>query len=343
MKTSKTTAIALLVSFVLTACGGEANQTKKDKTVAVRTLQTGATTQGNSSSYVGSVEAKTIAKASFATAGTIKAIHVSEGQRVSAGAVIATLDPMLYNIKVQADKASYDQAVDAMARMQQMYDSKSIPEIKYIEAKSTLERAKAQYDASRRTLSDTQLKAPISGVIGKKLAQVGENIGAGMPVVTVLDTESVKVKVSVPEREIARLAIGNEGKITIPVLNNKTFSARLSERGVEADPRTRTYEAKFSLTNADRSILPGMVCNVEIELSGAASTAFVVPNNAIQLTEQGHFLWTAERGKAQRHQVQIGELTATGVEVLSGVPQGAEIIIEGINKLSVGAPIKVVK
>lgn len=321
------------------SCSGHTEQAQESRSINVKTITATEQTSALGAKYVGSVEADVSSKVSFTNAGTVRRVYVSEGQSIAKGTLIAELDPTLYTANYTAAKASYDQAQDAVARLRQMYESNSLPEIKYVEAKTQLERAKAQYDAASRTLSDTKLYAPMSGIVGKQLVQNGENVNAGSPIITLLDIHKVQVKVSVPEREIARLTEGSTAEVVIPVLGDTTYIARLSERSVVADPLARTYDAKFALPNVDKRILPGMVCNVSVQLAGATGRSIVLPNDAVQVGDRGYYVWLVEGGKAQQRGIEVGDLRSEGVVVSSGLKAGDKVIVEGMNKLSRGSRV----
>lgn len=340
----KTYSLGLPLALALVACTSPSQERQERKAVDVRVASAQLSHEARETSYVGMVEAETTSKMSFATPGTIKRVYVEEGQSIKQGQLIAELDPSLYQISANAAKASYEQAQDALVRLGKMYENQSLPEIKYVEAKTNVERAKAQLDAQQRTLRDTKLYATSSGVVGKKYAVQGENVGAGMPIITLLDIQRVKVKISVPEREISRLTEGSTARITIPALGEGiSYQARLSERALTSNPQTRTYEAKFELANADKKILPGMVCNVGLELAGQSSSSLILPNQAVQVGDKGHFVWVVEQGKARQQAVELGELSTQGVRILSGVAQGAQVIIDGGNKVSEGTKVNILK
>lgn len=337
---------SLFIPLVLSlmACSSGSKERGEKAPVDVRVARAELSQEARETSYVGTVEAETTAKMSFSTPGTIKRLYVEEGQSIGQGQLIAELDPSLYQISANAAKASYEQAKDALERLGKMYENQSLPEIKYVEAKTNLERAKAQLDAQSRTLRDTKLYATMSGVVGKKFAVQGENVGAGTPIITLLDIGRVKVKVSVPEREIARLQDGTRAQINIPALGEGvSYEARLTERALASDPRTRTYEARFEIANPNKSILPGMVCTVGLELSGQSSQSLILPNQAVQVGDKGHFVWVVEQGKARQQAVELGELSAKGVRILSGVANGTQVIVDGMNKVSQGTKVNILK
>ena len=122
-----------------------------------------------------------------------------------------------------AAAASLHQAEDAYARMKQLYDKKSLPEMQMVEVETRLQQARSMYELSKKNMNDCALHAPFAGVVGRRTAGVGENASPGVPVLTLLEISRVKVRISVPENEIARLDAGTSAVITVsPSVANRS-------------------------------------------------------------------------------------------------------------------------
>ena len=141
--------------------------------------------------YVGTIEEETSAALSFPVAGTLARTYADEGQRVQQGQLLAELDPTSARQTFDAAQAALDQAKDACARLKQLYDAESLPEIKWVEAQTRLRQAESAYGIARKNLDDCKLYAPFTGVIGKRQAAAGETVLPGVPAMTLLrDGES---------------------------------------------------------------------------------------------------------------------------------------------------------
>ena len=228
----------------------------------------------------------------------MKQLNIAEGQSVAAGQLVAVLDATTLGYLVSASSAtvgqaqaavghvglaqaekSAAQASDAYKRIKLLHDNGSLPEIKWVEvqiryqqaqdavnqvrqqvsqAEAAVQTAKAQKNISLKNLHYTLLYAPSSGYISKKFTEVGQNIAPAQPVAMLVDIRQVKVKICVPEDEIARVRLGQALRFTVSSLPGKSFTARVTEKGVAADPITRSYEVKALADNADRKLLPGL-------------------------------------------------------------------------------------
>ena len=210
--------------------------------------------------YVGTIEEETSAALSFPVAGTLARTYADEGQRVQQGQLLAELDPTSARQTFDAAQAALDQAKDACARLKQLYDAESLPEIKWVEAQTRLRQAESAYGIARKNLDDCKLYAPFTGVIGKRQAAAGETVLPGVPAMTLLRIGMVKVRFPVPEQEIARLGTDSRLRITVAALGDRAFPAGKIEKGAVANPATHTYDVRATLSNADGELLPGMVC-----------------------------------------------------------------------------------
>ena len=260
----------------------------------------------------------------------------------------------------QAEKSAA-QALDAYKRMKLLHDNGSLPEMKWVEvqtqyqqaqdavsqvrqqvnqAEAAVKTAHAQKNISLKNLHDTRLFAPSTGYISRSMVTAGQNIAPGQPVAMLVDIRQVKVKISVPETDIAHIHVGQPLHFMVSSMPGRMFTARITEKGVAADPISRSYEVKATAANADRKLLPGMVCDVYIEQPQHAGV-ITLPANIIQIDMDNHpFVWTVVNGKARRTSVELGQNTGDNVQIVSGLSYGSKVIVEGQQKVSNGTKVK---
>jgi RND family efflux transporter MFP subunit len=335
-------AIAAVVLIALCGCG-EKKKTAAEQTVRVKVQQIEAETVNGEQGFSGTIEESSGTSLSFAVTGTIKKIHVSAGQMVAAGQLIAELDPTTLQNAYTIAKTSLEQAQDTYNRMKELHDAGSLPEMQWISIENQLKSAMASEAMSRKSLNDTKLYAPFSGYIASRDGEIGQNAIPGSPIVKLVNIGSVKVKISVPENEVQRIAKGSSMKIIVPALNNREFSGRVTERGVSADPRSRTYEVKATIQNPGSQLLPGMICQAFTNYMQGATGVFV-PANLVQLDGNNKtFVWVVNGGKALKREITINNETAQGVQVSGGLSAGDHIIVAGQQKVSNGMKVEVIK
>ena len=276
---------------------------------------------------------------SFQVMGNVERIFVREGQQVSRGQLLASLEQSVLQDTYDAALASLGQAQDASDRMKILYENKSLPEIKWVEAQSKLQQARSMESIAKKNLEDARLYAPFSGVIGKRNVETGENVQPGKPVFTLLNVRTVNVKIAVPEKEISAIE-KRKATLTVAALNNRVFEGTVTEKGITANPVSHTYEAKIKLDNDQGVLLPGMVCSVKVENEDTLS-AISLPNNVIQISHTGErYVWCMRDGKAKAVPVRVGGLTDNGLLITDGLKEGDLVITDGYQKVSEDMKVK---
>ena len=240
---------------------------KKNRTVdplRVETIVAAPSADVGAAVYVGAIEEESSAALSFPVAGTVARTFADEGRRVGKGHLLAELDPTSARRTFEAAEAALNQAKDACARLKQLYDAESLPEIKWVEAQTRLRQAEAAFGIAKKNLEDCSLYAPFSGVVGQRRISAGETALPGVPVLTLLEVGRVKVRFSVPEQEIARLGADSRIGVGVAALGDRVFPAGKIEKGAVANPAAHTYDVRATLDNAAGELLPGMVCRVTV-------------------------------------------------------------------------------
>jgi RND family efflux transporter MFP subunit len=328
--------------MALCSCG-EKKQAAAEQTVRVKVQQIQAEAVNGEQGFSGTIEEQSGASLSFATSGTIKRIYINEGQTVGAGQLIAELDPTTMQNAYTISKTALEQAQDTYNRMKELHDDGSLPEMQWIAVENQLKTAVASEAMAKKTLTDTKLYAPFSGYIAEKNAEVGQIAAPGMSVVKLVSIGSVKVKISVPEDDVQRIKKGSSMKIIVPALGNRQFSGNVTERGVSADPRSRTYEVKATINNHEGQLLPGMICQAFTNYMQGTTGVFI-PANLVQLdSDNKTFVWVVNGGKAVKRQIFISNETAQGAQVSGGLSDGDQIIVAGQQKVSNGMSVEIVK
>ncbi len=333
----------VLVSIALLV-GCQSKKTAKEiQPVTVKVVKMSASSVSGGQSYSGTIEEVSGTSLSFSVGGTVKRVMVEEGQHVSRGQLLAVVDDETTRNAHVAAMSMRQQAEDAYRRMKQLHDNGSLPEIQWVEVVSKLKQAVSSEQIAKKSLSDTKLYAPFAGVIGQKNIDLGQNAIPGMQAFKLVNINQVKVKISIPESEISKVRIGQTATINVSALGGHTFVGRICEKGVSADPLSRSYDVKILINNRDGSLMPGMICDASLQKS-VDSKAFVLPASVIQLDDNNQtFVWVNVGGKAEKRIVYTGDETNQGVVINGGLSEGDEVLVEGQQKVSENTSLKVEK
>lgn len=351
------TLVGLLAIMVVCGCGKKKEE--KVQPVRVKTETVGMSGAASGQSYTGTVEEMNGVSLSFTVGGTLKQLLVDEGQMVDKGQLIAVTDGQdqrnlleTSQANVQNAKAAYAQALDACKRMKMIHDKGSLSDIKWVEAQSNLERAKAAVDAAQaqsriasKSVGDTRLFAPFSGYISHKNVEIGQTVAPGQAVVNLVRIDNVKVKVSVPETEISSIPNGSAVRIRVDALGNRMFTGRITEKNVSGNALSHTYDVKAVVANGDHKLLPGMIAEVTTMAAAPASSrpvsrSMALPAGIIQLNSDNRtFVWTVVGGKAQKTFVTTGENIGDKIAITGGLRPGDKVITDGQQKVSTGMAV----
>lgn len=328
-----------LIGVALVSCQGGGNSQKQAHPVKVKTMEVSARTGDGSKEFSGTVEEAVGTPLSFSVMGTVRQVNFRVGERVRRGLLLALLDDVSMQSSYDAAKATLTQAEDAYRRMKDLYGKGSLPEIKWIEVQSKLQQARSVEEVARKNLKDCRLCAPFDGVIADKSVEVGQNVMPGVPVGRLVGMGRMKVKIAVPETEIAQVSLQQKVCITVPALDGKRFEGIVGEKGVVAHPLSRSYEVKIELAKQDPALLSGMVVKVMLD-DVRDMGRVIIPARIVQLDEQNRsFVWLEQNGKATRRIITCGGYTADGVIVLSGLDAGDKVITEGQQKVCEGTEV----
>jgi membrane fusion protein, multidrug efflux system len=329
--------VILLATTLLFSCSEKEEKKVKQSVVKVTVQQIQTHGQSEELKFSGTIEADNSVQIGFAVPGTISSVKVNEGQHVSAGQLLATIDATEYDNALLIASAGLEQAEDMYTRLNGLYLKGSLPAKDFIEIKTKLTQAKANKNLSVKRVGDTRLYAPMSGIITAKSIERGATAAPGVPAFTIIKTDQVYAKVTVPESEIGKVSKGQNAKVFISTLN-ETLTGKIAIINPQADPVSKSYSVKIQLKNAGGKLLPGMIAQTRIA-TGKAVAAITIPANAvIRDADDITYVFIAE----DNQRVTRKRVTASGVQgndiiISDGLHQGDRVVIAGQTRLKDGA------
>jgi len=283
----------------------------------------------------------------------VRSILIREGDRVSAGQVIARLDTVDLATRL-------DQQVGARDAMRAQYDiaeknrttNASLLEKKFISQnafdnvaslssanRAQLDAADAQVRLAQKALKDATVVSPIDGIVARKNAQVGEKTSIDAPLFSIVDLDSIEMQAIVPAGEVATLEKGMRASLSVDGMPDRQFDATINRINPATEPGTRSIVVFLTVPNADHVLKSGMFANGNIRL-GASVPKPTLPLSAIQSDAGVPIVWTIEDGKLARRTAVLGARDdATGyVEIKSGVPADTPVLASKFDNLKEGGP-----
>ncbi|WPU97864.1 efflux RND transporter periplasmic adaptor subunit [Mucilaginibacter sp. cycad4] len=336
----------VLIALFLLSCKNKKKESSDSNTtaIAVKTEEVQPTTLSSEVSVSGNVQGYTTVNLSFMVAGKINYESAKEGDNLAKGQLIATLDPTNYAIAKGLADVQVNSAADEFSRLKILHDRKSLSEDDFTKISFSLQQAQLQQQMQQKNLSDTKLYSPISGVLLKKQAEVGEIVAVGNPLFVVADIRRVKVLAYVPEGELHGIMIGQKANVNIAALD-KTFTGKVTEVGSAADATSRAFTIKIEVENPGMIIRPGMIAEAGIAANNKKQV-ILVPAECVQqdLSNESYvFVVDKAQNKAFKRRVSLGHVTDNQIEVLSGLSDHDEVVTGGQKSLSDGSLITIIK
>jgi len=330
--------------LILGGCGQKnaKNAETKETAIPVRTEQVGETTVKGQISASGNVEGNTTVRLSFLVGGRLNYISNHEGQNVSKGRLIASLDPENYKIAKQLSDVQVANTTDEFNRLTILHDRNSLSENDYSKIIFSLQQAKLQQQLQQKNLNDTKLYTPISGVLIKKKAEAGEIVGVGTPLFVISDIRTVKVVAYIPEDQLHFIRMGQNVNVSISALN-KIFTGKVIEVGADADETSRAFTIKIIVDNPDLLIRPGMIADETIN-TNLPTQKILLPAESIghDLNNQDYvYVIDKSQSKAFKHKINIGNMIDNKIEVTNGLNPDDLVVVEGQSKLVDGSLITI--
>lgn len=323
-------------------------------------------TVGDGRSYPGTVSSPETARIGFRVDGTIERYPIEVGQAVRAGEVIAQMDEDQYRIAVREAEARVAGAETTLAvaqrnlaRVRRLYESNAAT-IERLDA-ATQERDGAQADlraaresleSARLRLGYTELRAPVDSWVVELLAEEGETLRAGTPVVVLGSRRNFEVRVEVPETAVIDLRVGHEAEVRFPRLDARA-PARVKELGQAPASNTVLYPVVLRIPDPPPRLRVGMVATVRFRGTPAsADEPVMIPVDAVVGSRDGNaYVFVVETASASRNDagadavarrrsVELGRVTPSGVEVTRGISEGEEVIVAGTALLKDGERVE---
>ncbi|MGI9234747.1 MAG: efflux RND transporter periplasmic adaptor subunit [Woeseiaceae bacterium] len=322
----------------------------------VRVLTIMGLTAGETLSYPGEIQGAQNAELAFEVAGRLVELPVDEGVEVTEGHLLAKLDPADYQSALDAAQARFNSAKDTFDRYSEVFERGAISRQEFDNARRQLGVQGADLTAAKKALSDTQLRAPFAGLIGRTFVENFNNVQAKQPILLLQDLSQLEVVINIPEQDWLRAKPGltlaqrserARPEVSLSSLADRTFPATITEVAASADPVTRTFSAyaRFDPPE-DVSILPGMSATVTVRIAediGDLGSAIQIPaNTVIGGDDGGSYVWkvddaTMTVGLAQ---VKVGQLSGSEVNILEGLATGDRIAVSGVQHLAEGTKIR---
>jgi len=274
--------------------------------------------------------------------GQVINVVAQEGQRITEGQVIMQLDDRDYRSRMERIQANLQLAKTNHARIAELAKRHIVPLSQLDEVEARLTEMETQAQETEMALKRTVVRAPISCVLNKLKAKRGDFIRVADPVAQIIQLDRVKVKVGVPESDVAAVCDLDQAEVLFEALQQRRVTGKKVFLSRQPDSLSRLYDLELSIPNPGGDILPGMFVRVEL-VKHIYTQALAVPIFSVVTEKNDRFVYVVNQGKAERRNVALGTLSGLLVHVTSGLQPGEEVIVIGQRQVNEGQSVVAMK
>ena len=273
------------------------------------------------------------------TGGPLVALNTEEGVQVRAGEVLAQIDELEARAQVEISRVALQDAETAYERAKASLENAIVSQEVYDQAYSAFESAKAQLAGNEIQLGYTRITAPFDGLIIQRAVKFGETVTAGQQLFRISDFDPLLCVIGVPERDLARLSIGQPAILQVEAFPDEQFRGRVLRISPVVDAATGTIRVTLEVNRQGR-LSPGMFAGVRL-VTDVREEALIMPKRALSLESLADSVFVVEDGAAYRRNVTLGYEEDDRVEVTSGLDRGDRVIVVGQDGLTDATPVQI--
>lgn len=287
--------------------------------------------------------------------GSVTALSVEEGRSVSRGAAVGRIEARDLQASVSSAETGVASAETAMKiataeaeRVQSLVKGGAMAQRDLDVANNAVAAARAQLAAARsrltsarQQLSDTVLRAPLTGIVSEKTANTGDVVAPGAPLFTVIDPSSMRLEASVPSDQMALLRVGAPVEFTVRGYPGQTFSGRIERISPQADPVTRQVAIFVTIPNTGGRLLSGLFA--EGRVNAEAHRAITVPLAALDESGSSPAIARLNGTTIERVTVTVGarDNEREIVEITSGIREGDRVLVGAVKSIAAGTTVEI--
>jgi membrane fusion protein, multidrug efflux system len=272
--------------------------------------------------------------------GRIIELPVDEGDDVDRGDLLMRVDDRLFRTALRRAEIEYREAQKDLDRRRELREAGALSESEMDAVQTRFDLAEAALEEARVVLDKCSIRSPIDGTVNRRLMELGEYVNEGQTVFEVVQSDPVRVRFDVPERDVGGVELGRDMAFEISALDGATRTGRVVFASEAAQPGNNAFRVELAADNADGRLRPGMIARVDfvrrtIPDAIAVSLAAVVPQKG------EHVVFVVEEDRAVRRRVTIHAIVGHEAILGEGVEGGDRVVVEGQRALIDGALVTV--
>ncbi|WP_434369794.1 efflux RND transporter periplasmic adaptor subunit [Sphingobacterium spiritivorum] len=350
MKMNISYPVLLLVALSFSACGNHKKETSTmadQDTIPVKIMMLQMEGANHAIQSSGQFTTNDETFLSFKNGGIINKIYVKEGDPVHKGQLLASVNQTEISAQVQQVTLSYQKAQRDYDRASQLYRD-SVATLEQMQnAKTALQVARQQLDAIKFNQNYSEIRATSNGYVLKKLANDGQVVGPGTPVLQINGANQSKwvLKIGLSDEQWAALKIGDRADITTDALPQAVLQAKVSRKAEGIDPQSGTFGVELTLDDANTKGLAAGLFGKATIIPARTTSSYAIPYDALLDAgeNEGYVFVTDDEKTAKKVKVKLGAVLKDKINISGGLENARALIISGSAYLTDGSKIRIVK
>ena len=274
--------------------------------------------------------------------GRVEELAVDRGARVRKGQPLAAVDARAWEARLRQAEVEQREAARDLARWEELRKTGAVAGRDYDAVRARSDRADAALDEIRIQTAQCRVFAPVDGLVADRMAEVGEYIMEGAPLFRLIDIDTVKLLVDVPEQDLASVTVGGALPFSVDSLPDLAFTGRVSFVAPTAGEADNTFRVEAQCGNPGHRIKGGMLARVRLARPAGPGVR-AIPLSAVVPRRGDYLVFVVVDDRAAARTVTLETMSGDRAFVSSGVEPGDRLVVEGHRTLSEGLRVKVVE
>ncbi len=341
------TKISIAIISLLMACNSKPKEIIKqeDDAILVKTTKVETADYKPTLQYSGMMASTNEVKLSFKIGGIVSKIYVKEGDHVSKGQLLATLNLTEINAQVEQSTQAVEKAKRDASRVKNLYNDTAATLEQFQNVQTQLDVAKENQRIAKFNLEFAQIRALENGTVTKKISNEGEVIAAGSPVFIINSASNNDwvIRFGVSDKDWSVLKKDDAATVLIDAYPNKPFKGLISKKAESADPYSNTYEIEVKILPNGEKFASGLFATVQLKAS-AVKDLKLLPIEALAEADEKKgfvFILNDDKKSVKKILVTIAFIDKDKVAISSGLENINEVISDGISYLTETSKVKI--
>ncbi len=347
MTTSNPTHAAILVFSLAVAAlasgcsNGEASVEEVTENAIAVPVET--TTPAHSDIYAtyaasASISSDADAPVTARVAGEVVELAVEEGDRVTAGRVLARLDGERLRLEMLSAKANLQRVKKEFERNRDLHERNLVSTSMFEGLEFDLASSQATYDLKRLNYDYSSIRATISGIVSAREIKPGENLQVGQVAFRITETSELLAHLQIPQSELSKFDVGHAATVAVAAMPDTSFEATIVRISPTIDARNGTFRATAVIDNSAGDLAPGMFGRFTIAYE-KHENALVIPTHALLDEDEETSVYVVSDGAVTRRLIEVGVEENGRIEVLGGLQDDEQIVVVGQSGLRDGSKV----